>query len=83
MRVRGPGGRLAAAIQSDPRFSQAQRDAMLAITRSDVQAEILGLDARLRPVIQAALGPKRQRASFALLRNGEPKPVTGRLREEW
>lgn len=76
------GGGLDARILNDPRMTAAQRVAMMDIARVDPEASILGLDAKLRPVISANLeGPGR--TVYALLRNGAPAKLVRPMAETW
>jgi hypothetical protein len=70
-------------LVKDPRISHAQRDAIRAAVNADVEAEIIGLDGKLRPVLSVRLGKPRRWRRYALLRNGEPTVVTKPMREEW
>lgn len=67
----------------EPRVSQAQREALRNVLASDADAFVEGLDQRQRIVVKAKLGFPRKSRRFALMRNGDPAAVSGRLSEEW
>lgn len=67
-------GELDPRIKDDPRLSVSQVEALTKVAELDPEAQVLGLDAKMRPVLRALL-PTGQ-ATYALLRNGDPaKPV--------
>ena len=70
-------------ITSDPRFSQAQVQAMRQVAETDPRACVMGLDQKLRPVIRAQLTGPDGPVWYALLRNGTPTKVTRPLAESW
>jgi hypothetical protein len=82
MRITLPDGELDPRIVDDPRWSQAQREAALAVARADPRAHVAGLDQKMRPVIRARLdGPGN--TEYALLRNGDPAKPVKPLQEVW
>ncbi len=70
-------------LQTEPRLSKAQRDALADIAATDPQAQVVGLDEKMRPVVHAKLPGPGSDTKFALLRNGEPRKVAQPLVEEW
>lgn len=74
---------VAAEIEQDGRFSASQLSAMLKFTRQDPTAEVIGMDEKVRPVIRARLGGAQRKSRFALLANGRPHEVVGKVAEPW
>lgn len=68
-------GVLIRTFEGDPRISDAQVKAMSKIATADHTARVMGLDARMRPVINACLGVPRQERTFSIMRNGDPATV--------
>lgn len=69
-------------IMDDPRLSQSQKEEIKKAATADPDAEVIGLDKKLRPVIK--FHKKRgQVATYALLRNGDPTPELRPLKENW
>jgi hypothetical protein len=75
--------RLATRLRSESRLSAAQRDALLTVALQDDAAGVLGLDAKMRPVVLARSSGAGRRTRWALMRNGDPTRVSGPLAEEW
>lgn len=71
------------AISRDPRISKAQLSAMRKIAGEDKLARFVGMDAEVRPVVEAKLGGATEGSRFAILRNGAPRAVTLPLIESW
>jgi hypothetical protein len=67
----------------EPRASQAQREALRNLLATDPDARLEGLDQRQRIVVNAKSGFPRQSRRYALMRNGDPAAVSGRLAETW
>lgn len=74
---------LSARVMDDPRISKAQREALSAVIDKDPNACLVGLDAKMRPVIEANVSGPRRRTRWALLRNGEPTRAIEPLTEVW
>jgi hypothetical protein len=70
-------------IAQDPRISKAQLDAITSASKADLDAQFMGLDARMRPALRARLSGPNGSVEYALLRNGEPTKVTRPLSEVW
>lgn len=68
---------------NDPRLSDSQREHIRKLARYDPNAEVVGMDSRFRPVVQARLGNPRRKRRYALLRNGEPTHIATPIREQW
>mgnify|MGYP003575139855 CR=1 FL=1 len=68
-------GVLLRTFEGDPRLSDAQVRAMDRIAAADPHARILGLDGRMRPVLQANLGVPRSARKFSIMRNGDPATI--------
>jgi hypothetical protein len=75
-------GQLNSRIKDDPRISQSQCQALGKIGRTDPQAQMVGLDEHMRPVVQAWHDGPRNNRTYALLRNGGPVKA-GKLEEVW
>lgn len=69
-------------FMGDPRLSKEQTKTFEAICSTDSEARIMGLDAKLRPVIKARAGIPQTTRKWALLRNGDPTDP-GKITEEW
>jgi hypothetical protein len=82
MRVLLPDGSLDPRIEQDPRLSQSQVQAIRKAADVDDRATLVGLDARMRPVLRATLGGPG-RTEYALLRNGDPAKPARPLAETW
>lgn len=83
MRVLLEGGGIDPRITDDPRWSQAQREAVGRAALADPLAEVRGLDAKMRPVVCAKLGGMARRSEYSLLRNGAPGVALKPLAEVW
>jgi hypothetical protein len=57
-------------------------NALTAAASADPQAIVLGLDAKLRPVVKARLGIPPQPRTYAVLRNGDATDFAG-VDEVW
>jgi hypothetical protein len=60
----------------DPRLSPQQKRVLGECRKADPNAEILGLDRRMRPVVRVKTGIPQQPRIWAVLRNGDPADVT-------
>jgi hypothetical protein len=74
---------VAAPIEGDGRISRSQLDRMLKYTTQDPDAEVIGMDSKVRPVIRARLGGSKEPSEFSLLAGGRPTAVVLPLLEEW
>jgi hypothetical protein len=70
-------------IKEDPRWSTAQQEAALKAARTDPTAKVVGLDAKLRPVLLVRVHRGRRSTQYALLRNGSPAKPERPLAERY
>lgn len=83
MLILGDGERLDPRIARDPRLSGAQREALIKLGGLDPQAEVDGLDQKMRPVVRATLAHREDPVTYSLLRNGDPAKPVMPLAEPW
>lgn len=62
-------------LMKDPRLSTKQKQTLDACLKSDPNGEILGLDGRMRPVVQCMAGIPKQRRLWAIARSGDPTDI--------
>jgi hypothetical protein len=70
-------------IAKDPRLSKAQLGSLVKVAAQDSEAVVMGLDAKMRPVVQARLSGPARMTRYALLRNGDPTKLTPSMAEGW
>lgn len=83
MRILNEGLSLAEEIEADGRISESQEHMMLKYAGQDPEAEVIGMDKKVRPVIRARLGGAKRASTFSLLAGGRPTEVHEPMLEEW
>lgn len=75
-------GELDPRCRNDPRWSDSQREAVEKAAAADPDARLIGMDARMRPVVTCEL-VKGERSQYAVLRNGAPANPEKPFAEVW
>lgn len=63
-------------LRRDPRLNNKQKQMLSECLKSDPEAEIFGLDSKMRPVIRVRSGIPREPRVWTVMRNGDPGDVS-------